>query len=308
MTPRIDGLSGTAGATLTHVAVSDGTASTGTDIEAQVAAPTAEHPWAARKPMPEADIYLSVIVPAWNGGARLPATLRSIAAFLDRQPCATELIVVDDHSDHVTADLLVELVEQFKRDSDGPMSGFTVIRNESNHGKGYAVSRGMAAAHGKCRVFIDADLAYPASEIAKIVQDLEAGADVAIACRVLQGSRYVMSPAYFRYLYTRHVMSRVFNAIVRYTILPGIIDTQAGLKGFTADAATIIFPRLTIPRFGFDLECLFIARAHALRIQHTAVEFHYDDEPTTVDFVRDVLRMLRDIMIVRWNGWRGNYN
>ena len=116
-----------------------------------------------------------------------------------------------------------------------------------------------------------------------------------------------MSPAYFRYLYTRHLMSRVFNAIVRYTILPGVPDTQAGLKGFTAHAASIIFPRLTIRRFGFDMECLFIARVHGLRITHTAVEFHYDDEPTTVDFFRDALRMLRDIMKVRWNGWRGNY-
>lgn len=292
----------------TDTAAHDVASDTGTHIGTQIAAPTAEHPGVARDPMPELDVYLSVIVPAWNGEERLPATLRSISAFLDHQPCATELIVVDDHSDHITADLLADLLAEFKLDSDHVVSGFTVIRNARNHGKGYAVSRGMSAARGKYRVFIDADLAYPASEIAKVVHDLEAGADVAIACRVLQDSRYVMSPAYFRYLYTRHVMSRVFNAIVRYSILPGIWDTQAGLKGFTADAANLIFPRLTIRRFGFDLECLFIARAHALRITHTAVDFHYEDEPTTVDFVRDAFRMLRDIMTVRWNGWHGNYD
>ncbi|MEO7216861.1 MAG: hypothetical protein ABI026_01585 [Gemmatimonadaceae bacterium] len=80
------------------------------------------------------------------------------------------------------------------------------------------------------------------------------------------------------------------------------------MKGFTADAANLIFPRLTIRRFGFDLRCLFIARAHGLRIEHTAVDFHYDDEPTTVDFGRDALRMFRDIMKVRWNGSRGKYD
>lgn len=250
------------------------------------------------------EIHLSIIVPAWNGRERLPATLDSISAFLRRQPCSTELIVVDDHSDDATAELLAE----FRRTPGNIDCDFTVICNDSNHGKGYAVARGMAVARGKYRVFIDADLAYPASEIGKIVRDLDAGADVAIACRVLQDSRYVMSPAYFRYLYTRHLMSRVFNAIVRYTILPGVRDTQAGLKGFTANAATIIFPRLTIPRFGFDLECLFIARAHGLRITNTAVDFHYDNEPTTVDFSRDALRMLGDIMKVRWNGWHGGYN
>lgn len=256
--------------------------------------------------MREPEIYLSIIVPAWNGAERLPTTLNSISAFLKSEPCTTELIVVDDHSDQATAELLAEFRRTTSESEIEP--AFTVVRNRCNHGKGYAVARGMATARGKYRVFIDADLAYPASEIAKILRDLEAGADVAIACRVLQDSRYIMSPAYFRYLYTRHLMSRVFNAIVRCTILPGVWDTQAGLKGFTADAATIIFPRLTIRRFGFDLECLFIARAHRLRITHTAVDFHYDDEPTTVDFFRDVLRMLRDIMTVRWNGWHGNYN
>jgi dolichyl-phosphate beta-glucosyltransferase len=249
------------------------------------------------------EVYLSVVVPAWNGGGRLRATLHSISAFLQHQQCATELIVIDDHSDRPTADLL----EEFSRSHNFAGPKFTVIRNDRNRGKGYSVSRGISAAQGKYRVFMDADLAYPASEIAKIVRDMEDGADVAIACRVLPNSRYVMSPAYFRYLYTRHVMSRIFNAIVRLTILPGVPDTQAGLKGFTADAARTIFPRLTIHRFGFDLECLFIARAHGFRIANTAVDFHYDDEPTTVDFVRDVFRMMRDIMTVRWNGWRGNY-
>lgn len=252
----------------------------------------------------EPDIYLSVIVPVWNDGGRLPATLDSLSDFLRAQPYMTELIVVDDHSDEATAELLAA----FSCAAAEINPYLAVIRNETNRGKGYAVSRGMAAARGKYRVFIDSDLAYSATEIAKIVVDLENGADVAIACRVLQGSRYVMSPAYFRYLYTRHVMSRVFNAIVRCTILPGVLDTQAGLKGFTATAASTIFERLTIRRFGFDLECLFIARTHDLQIKPTAVDFHYDDEPTTVDFVRDSLRMLRDIMTVRWNGWRGKYN
>ncbi|MEO7216860.1 MAG: glycosyltransferase [Gemmatimonadaceae bacterium] len=131
----------------------------GAHLGMQVVAPVVEHPCATHDPIVEPDAYLSVIVPAWNGGDRLPTTLRGIAAFLDHQPCATELIVVDDHSDHVTADLLVDIVSELQRDSDDLVSDFTVLRNPSNHRKGYAVSRGMAAASGKYRVFTDADLA-----------------------------------------------------------------------------------------------------------------------------------------------------
>jgi dolichyl-phosphate beta-glucosyltransferase len=166
----------------------------------------------------------------------------------------------------------------------------------------------MLAARGAYRVFTDADLAYPPAEVSKIVRDLEAGADVAIACRVLPESRYLMSPTFFSYLYTRHVMSRVYNALVRLALIKGVLDTQAGLKGFTAHAAGVIFSRITIPRFGFDVEALFIARKHGLSIRQTAVDFRYDEEATTVKFAQDAMRMARDLYRIRDNDRRGKYD
>ena len=130
--------------------------------------------------------------------------------------------------------------------------------------------------------------------------------DVAIACRVLKESRYLMSPSFFHYLYTRHLMSRGFNKVVQMFLLPGILDTQAGLKGFTAEAAQLCFSRTTIPGFGFDIECLYIARSHGLHISQTAVHFRYDEEASTMRFARDSNRMLQDIWKVKTNAWRGS--
>ena len=243
--------------------------------------------------------YLSLIVPVYNGADRLPASLAELRAYLGAQSYAWELILVDDNSGPETRAIL----EAFTRS----MPAVVLLRNEENRGKGYAVTRGMRAAVGKYRVFTDADLAYPATEVGKILADLEGGADVAIACRVLAESRYLMSPSFFSYLYTRHVMSRVFNAMVRWTLIPRVLDTQAGLKGFTAHAAEIVFPRVTIPRFGFDVEALFIAKKHALSLAQTAVFFRYDEEPTTVRFVEDAIRMIRDLLHIRRNDWRGRY-
>src|SRR5262249_45819258 len=142
-----------------------------------------------------------------------------------------------------------------------------VLGNPANEGKGFSVARGMRAARGEYRIFTDVDLAYPLSEVDKTVDALKAGADVAIACPVLPESRYLMSPTFFHYLYTRHLMSRAFNAMVRAVLLPGVLDTQAGLKGFTVAAARQIFPRLTRSGFGFDLEVLYIARARGLNVR-----------------------------------------
>src|SRR5437879_81786 len=172
---------------------------------------------------------------------------------------------------------------------------------------GYAVPRRMLAATGGHLFFPDPDLSYPIEEAAKVVAQLEAGSDVAVACRVLPESRYLMSPSFFHYLYTRHLMSRLFNRVVRVALLPGILDTQAGLKAFTARAAQLIFPRLTVAGFGFDVELLYIARKHRLRVRQTAVQYRYDDEPSTVRFAGDAAAMVRDLARIRWNDWRGRY-
>ncbi|NUQ19356.1 MAG: glycosyltransferase, partial [Gemmatimonadaceae bacterium] len=174
-------------------------------------------------------------------------------------------------------------------------------------GKGFSVARGMLAARGELRVFIDSDLAYPPTEIESIVDTLEKGSDVAIACRVLPKSRYIMSPTFFPYLFTRHLMSRCFNAFVRALLVGEVLDTQAGLKGFTRSAAETIFPRLTVERFAFDVECLVIAAQHGLALTQVPVTFRYEDEPSTVNLARDGMRMVGDLMRIRLNAWRGLY-
>ena len=244
--------------------------------------------------------HLTLVVPCYNGEDRLPAALTQLSAFLALQSYTSELVLVDDCSGEPAAKIL--------REYASARPGITLIRNETNLGKGKIVSRGMLAGRGRFRVFTDADLAYPPEEVNKILRDLQSGADVAIACRVLPESRYLMSPSFFHYLYTRHVMSRVFNFLTRMVLLHDVLDSQAGLKGFTAAAAEKVFPRLTIPRFGFDVEALFIAQKHHLVLKQTAVYFRYDEEPTTVKFAQSAFTMAAELLQVRMNDWRGTYD
>jgi dolichyl-phosphate beta-glucosyltransferase len=243
---------------------------------------------------------LSLVIPVYNAAALLPATLGAVDHFLSHASSRVEVLLVDDCSSEVETQIVLEDFARHRED-------VRVLRNARNRGKGYSVARGMLAARGRHRVFTDVDLAYPLDQVHRICDELARGADVAIACRVLPESRYLMSPTFFHYLYTRHLMSRAFNRVVQAFLLPGILDTQAGLKGFTATAAELCFGRSTIPGFGFDIECLYIAQQHGLAIRQTAVNFRYDDEPTTVRFARDSSRMLRDIWQVRTNAWRGQY-
>ncbi len=243
---------------------------------------------------------MTLVVPSYNATDRLRASLVEVTAFLCAQPYDSELCLVDDGSAEPAAGVMREFAASHP--------GVTLLRNDSNEGKGASVRRGMLAARGRYRVFMDADVAYPPTEINKILRDLEAGADVAIACRVLRDSRYLMSPTFFHYLYTRHVMSRAFNVMVRAVLLDGVLDSQAGLKGFTANAAQVVFSRLTIPRFGFDVEALYVAQKQGLSVRQTAVHFRYDDEPTTVRFVKTAFTMAGDLARVKRSDWRGRYD
>ena len=245
-------------------------------------------------------LTLSVVVPVYNlAGTLLDDSLDELATFRRRHGRGAELILVDDGSAAETAGRL----EAFARKSPGVV----LLRNERNQGKGFSVARGLLEAKGRLRVFTDADLAYPADEIDHIAATLEDGHDLAIACRVLPESRYLMSPAFFPYLYSRHVSSRIFNLAVRTALIPDVLDSQAGLKGMTDVVARDVIPRLTIPGFAFDVELLYAAHRRGYHIAQTPVFFRYDSEPTTTRFVRDSVRMLRDLAHIRWNGALGRY-
>jgi dolichyl-phosphate beta-glucosyltransferase len=243
--------------------------------------------------------HLSLVIPVHNAARQLPATLSAVEDYMRRRP-GTEVVFVDDASTELQT---VRQLQDFARST----RMVTVLRNRRNMGKGFSVTRGMLQASGTYRVFTDVDLAYPIDEVDKILRELESGSDVAIGCRVMHGSRYLMSPTFFHYLYTRHLMSRAFNTFVRLTLLPGVLDTQAGLKGFTSRAAHAVFSRATVAGFSFDVECLYIAQQHGFSVTPVPVAFRYDDEPSTVHFVRDSVRMARDVARVRVNGWRGVY-
>ena len=83
-------------------------------------------------------------------------------------------------------------------------------------------------------------------------------------------------------------------------------DTQCGFKAFTRAAAQTVFQLQTIDRWGFDPEILFIALKRGYRIVEVPVSWAHD-ERTRMSYLKDGMRMLEDIAIVRWNALAGRY-
>jgi dolichyl-phosphate beta-glucosyltransferase len=93
-------------------------------------------------------------------------------------------------------------------------------------------------------------------------------------------------------------MGRTYNRLLRLLVLPGIHDSQCGLKVFTATAAVTCFEPLRTMRFGFDAEVLLRARRRGWEIAEVPVRWHHVDA-SRVSPGRDAARMLVDLVRLR---------
>jgi len=207
-----------------------------------------------------------------------------------------ELIVVDDGSGDRTAEVAREVLAKF------PDISSNVIRYEKNRGKGYAVKTGLLAAKANTALFSDADLSTPIEEMPKLVDPIRAGKiDVAFGSRALDRSLIGTHQPW-----RREQGGKVFNLVVRtLTGLP-FWDTQCGFKAFNLEKFRPLLDVTQIERFGFDVEFLYVAHLHGLRLAEIPVRWN-NDERSKVSVVRDSLRMFNEVREIRRNARRGIY-
>jgi len=236
--------------------------------------------------------FLSIIIPAHNEEKRLPPTLKTVDAYLERQAYTSEVIIVENGSQDLTAVVTEAFVADHPR---------TRLIREAGRGKGLAVRRGMLEAKGEYRFICDADLSMPIEEVAKFLPPERNGYDVAIGSREAPGARRFNEPPY------RHFQGRVFSNLVKLFAVPGFEDTQCGFKMFKGEIATDIFKVQAFNGMSFDVEALFIARKRGYKIIEVPIDWYYQAE-SRVDPILDPLRMLRDILVIRSNWQRGAYN
>ncbi len=236
----------------------------------------------------------SIVIPAYNEAGRIPATLEAVVACIRQKGWSAEVIVVDDGSRDATA----EVVRNFAATAPE----IRLMQNPGNRGKGFSVRSGLLSAVGEVVMFTDADLSSPMEEAQGLFDAIAGGADIAIGSRWLETKRQtIRQPLY------RQFFGRCFNGVTRLVMGLPFADTQCGFKAFTRAAAQTVFQLQTIERWGFDPEILFIALKRGYRIQEVPVSWAHD-ERSRVSYLKDGLKMLQEIAIVRWNALLGRYS
>lgn len=240
---------------------------------------------------------LSIIIPAFEESERLGKSIGQILNYIKSQNLDAELIVVDDGSKDETAKIAEKSFAEF------PEIQAKAIRYEPNRGKGYAVKTGLLAAESEIALFSDADLSTPIEELPKLVQPIENGEfDVTFGSRALDRSLIGV-----RQPWRREQSGKVFNLIVRtLTGLP-FWDTQCGFKAFNMNKFRPLLNLMTIDRFGFDVEFLYVAFHKGLLMKEIPVRWDHD-ERTKVSVFRDSQRMFNEVRQIRRNAKRGLYD
>jgi len=240
---------------------------------------------------------ISIVIPAYEEETRLGESLEKVFAFITASPIDAEIIVVDDGSRDSTAAVAKAMCQSYSKiPSD-------VIRYDENRGKGYAVRTALFAANADIALFSDADLSTPIEEMSKLVDPIKSGEyDVTFGSRALDRSLIGTHQPW-----RREQGGKVMNQIIkRMSGLP-FYDTQCGFKAFNMTKFRPLLDVMTIDRFGFDVEFLYVANRHSLRLKEIPVRWN-NVEGSKVSVIRDTRRMFTELAQIRRNAKNGVYD
>jgi dolichol-phosphate mannosyltransferase len=128
----------------------------------------------------EEKLRFSLILPTYKESQNIENIVQILSNLLDGyMPGQYELIVVDDNSPDLTWKVAQGLLGDYPQ--------LRVMRRESEKGLSTAVIRGWQAARGEILGVIDADLQHPPEVLLQLLQEMERGADLAVASRHVEG-------------------------------------------------------------------------------------------------------------------------
>ncbi len=240
---------------------------------------------------------ISIVIPAFEEASRVGESIKQILSFISNSSMRAELIVVDDGSKDRTAEIAEAA---FDIAGDIPSK---VVRYEENRGKGFAVKTGLLAASADIALFSDADLSTPIEELPKLVDPIRRGEfDVTFGSRALDRTLIGTHQPW-----RREQGGKVMNLVIRTMSGLGFADTQCGFKAFNMAKFRPLLDVMTVDRFGFDVEFLFVAKYHGLRLKEIPVRWN-NVEGSKVSVLRDTRRMFSELGQIKRNARNGNYN
>jgi len=231
----------------------------------------------------EAEVEMSVVIPAYNEEERIDIMLEEAVVFLDSEYGRTpgnsktktngsvgkspghkmggyEILIVNDGSKDKTVDVALAFSRKY-----GLHDILRICTLKENRGKGGAVTHGFRHVRGAYTVFADADGASKFEDLAKLVEGCNGVADepnrgIAVGSR----AHMVGSEAVIKRSAIRNALMHSFHLLLRLLTPPAtsrIRDTQCGFKLFSRASLPHIIPYMHAEGWIFDVEMLMLAES-----------------------------------------------
>ena len=232
------------------------------------------------------DLELTILMPCLDEEETLATCIAKARRSLERLGVNGEVVVADNGS----TDGSIELAER---------SGARVVRVEAK-GYGNALRGGIAAAKGKFILMGDADDSYDFSAIAPFLEQLRAGRELVMGCRMPRGGGTVM-PGAMPWKH-RWIGNPVLSFIGRLFFKCPATDFHCGLRAFSKSA----YEKMGLCTTGMEFasEMVIKATMRGMSITEVPITLHPDgrSRPPHLRSWRDGWRHLRFMLLFspRW--------
>ncbi|KAL7073835.1 hypothetical protein ACQ4LE_007436 [Meloidogyne hapla] len=259
----------------------------------------------------EPEVYLTLIVPAFNEELRLPKMMDECLEYLNKRAVNSEeftfeVIIVDDGSTDATVDVALHYSKQ--QNQDNPIY---VLKLTENIGKGGSVRAGVLCARGRFILFSDADGATKFSDFSKLEKEMfslcngeegeknkgESSIDWTHPALVVGSRAHLAEEAIAKRSLLRTILMLGFHAMVWLFTVRTVRDTQCGFKLFSRAAAAKLFSQQRIERWAFDVELIYLAERLNFSIAEVSVQWEEIDGSKLTPLLAG-LQMGRDILLL----------
>jgi glycosyltransferase involved in cell wall biosynthesis len=190
---------------------------------------------------------ISLVIPAYNEGARLEKSLKEYLPVLEALGVPYEVLVIADGSDHTP-----EVAQKYRS------HGVRCYTYSNKLGRGGAILEGFRKAKFDLIAFADADGSVPGSDFDQMIRLALGGMPAVVASRRLEPKMVAVPEPPLR-----RSVGFVWATLVKLVLGVQLEDSQCGLKVFSRSVVKdVILRRLTVTNRTFEVAMMFhVARA-----------------------------------------------
>lgn len=243
-------------------------------------------------------VKITLVIPTYNERGNIQLIIKALLDQFRTLHHEFQILIVDDKSPDGTWVVVVELQKSIQ-------NLHLLLGNKQ--GLGSAYTRGFKYALDKLRsdviVEMDADFSHQPSELPKLLEQIEKGADFVIGSRYIRGGKVPKNWHLFR-----KINSRWGNRFARY--LAGIDDVYDCTSGFRAIRTQVLrkidLDKLKVRGYSFQMNLLYKAYVLGAKITEVPIDFRERVVGYTKLGPSDIAEFMWNSVKLRFEqGWQG---